>query len=116
MTAEQFARWAEGYYGKYNPIARAELITWLGDKEPHFIAGLRLRVRDEYSNVYRMPPDIAKLREIHYHDTQLTYDTGRRAMEIATTRRVEIPEETASELQVDEIAAATGKLAEKVRR
>lgn len=85
MKPETFVRWAEDYYGKYRPVVKAELTTWLSAKPPHLIAGLRERVRDEYSNQYRMPPDIALLKPLS--SQQETYDRGRRIMELASEKQ-----------------------------
>lgn len=120
MTAEQFVKWSEGYYGNYNPVARADLITWLrdqvADRGEFFLAGLRERVRDEYSNVYKMPPDIAKLKEIHGVHPQETYDRGRRILAVAARKVPQIAEPEATDEQVTEMAEAARRLSLKVVR
>lgn len=87
MTAETFVRWAEAYYGDYKPVVKAELLRWLSERPPYFIAGLRERIRDEYSNQYRIPPDIAILNQ---YRNQETYDRGRNILALSADKRPEI--------------------------
>jgi len=84
MIPADFVRWVEGYYGDYRPVVKAEVLHWLAERTPHFIAGLRERVRDEYSNQYRMPPDIAILNQ---YRNQETYDRGRAAMQLEADKK-----------------------------
>lgn len=83
MTAEAFVRWAESYYGEYRPVVKAELLEWLSEKPAHLIAGLRLEVRDTFSTQYRTPPDVAILNKLKTDHSQLIYDRGREALQIA---------------------------------
>jgi hypothetical protein len=79
-------KWAEGYYGDYRPVVKVEVLRWLEERSEFstcFIDGLRIMVRDSYSNQYRMPPDIAILER---YRNQATYDAGRKALQIASER------------------------------
>lgn len=85
MTAKEFVAWAEAYYGEYRPVVKIELIDWLEERGHPFIEGLRERVREEFSNQFRIPPDIAALSKFR---EQETYDRGYDVIEMANTKRI----------------------------
>lgn len=87
MTPAQFVKWSEAYYGDYRPVVKVELLRWLEERGEPFISGLRIRVMHEYSNTYRMPPDIAKLKEFI---EQTTFDEGRKVLQLAGEKRLAI--------------------------
>jgi hypothetical protein len=82
MTAEHFVTWAEKYYGTYNPVVREDLRTWLAEKQPLFVAGLRIYVRDHFSTKWGKPPDVAICVEYHQKAAQEIWDAGRAVLEL----------------------------------
>jgi hypothetical protein len=87
MKPAEFIRWAEAYYGNYRPVVKEELLVWLTDKKELFITGLRERVKKEYSNQYRIPPDIAILEGF---TGQATYDEARRVLKLTAENQGQI--------------------------
>jgi hypothetical protein len=85
MTPLQFVSWAEAYYGNYRPIVKEELLVWLADRGEVFITGLRERAKKEYSNQYRIPPDIAILEGFRQQET---FDLGRKLIESAERLKI----------------------------
>lgn len=87
MTAEQFIRWAESYYGEYKPVVKEEVFQWLDERQEFFISGIREMVRDNFSNQYKTPPDVAVLNRFR---VQETYDRGRDIYQLAEEKRRQI--------------------------
>ncbi len=85
MTADNLVLWFEKYYGEYKPVVKVEVLEWLKDKSQVFIIGLRIAVRDTYSNQYRIPPDVAILNKYRCQDT---YDRGYKLIEADAKKRI----------------------------
>lgn len=88
MTADQFLTWSENYYGKYNPVVKEELRTWLSEKKPYYVAGLRIYVRDHFSTKWGKPPDVAICIEFHTHACQEIYDNGYKLIAADSQKRI----------------------------
>lgn len=84
MTGQEFVKWSEAYYGDYRPVVKAELLRWLEERSALFITGLKNRVMREYSNQYRIAPDIAVLEKFR---EQGTYDAGRKVLQLAGEKK-----------------------------
>jgi len=85
LTIDYLVHWFEAYYGEYKPVVKAEVLEWLKDKSQVFIIGLRIAVRDTYSNQYRIPPDVAVLNKYRCQDT---YDRGYKLIEASEQKRI----------------------------
>lgn len=62
MSPAEFTGWAESYYGTYAPVVKAEVMKWCGNHSG-ILAALYVEIRNNYPNRFRMPPDVATLRE-----------------------------------------------------
>ncbi len=64
-TYADFITQIEGVYGLYNPAQKAELIIYLpakiGESE---LKNLYWKIREEYSAVYKTPPDITQINNL----------------------------------------------------
>jgi hypothetical protein len=78
MTVLELVRYFEDYYGKYKPVVKAELITFLADKSDAFLIGAKQQVISDVSYVYGKPPDVALISK---YPRQETYDIGHRIID-----------------------------------
>jgi hypothetical protein len=79
MTVMELVRYFEDYYGKYKPVVKAELITYLSAQSDAFLIGVKQQVISDVSYVYGKPPDVALLDK--YHRLQETFDIGHRIID-----------------------------------
>jgi hypothetical protein len=64
MTAAEFVKWVQGYYGKYPDGQKDDLKAYFRDLSPDYFDALRWVLTRRYSSKWGRPPDIAVFEEV----------------------------------------------------
>ena len=64
MTAAEFVKWVQGYYGKYPEGQKNDLKVYFRDLSPAYFDELRWVLTRRYSSKWGKPPDIAVFEEV----------------------------------------------------
>jgi len=92
MTAIDFAKWVQGYYGKYPEGQKRDIWDYLKGKSPEYLDSLKEVLKRRYSAKWGHAPDIAIFEENRREATDsIKYDT----LAIEDTRPDATPEEMA---------------------
>ena len=64
MTAAEFVKWVQGYYGKYPEGQKDDLKAYFHLWSPAYFDALRWVLTRRYSSKWGKPPDIAVFEEV----------------------------------------------------
>jgi len=63
MTAIEFARWVQGYYGQYTRGQKLDIWQYLQRLDESYLTALKKELLKTYSSKWGKPPDIAIFEE-----------------------------------------------------
>lgn len=63
MTAIEFVKWAQGYYGQYPQGQKPDIWNYIKDLSPEYLDALKEALLKTYSSKWGKPPDIAIFEE-----------------------------------------------------